>query len=75
MIEEGKRHRFDPPVQATGIQGEGNATKQFSNLRFAIGECVKVGTHAHEFRGESGGKIYKFFAAAGAGGSKFTPIT
>ena len=74
MLEEGKSYRFDPPVVATGIQGEGNATKQFPKLRFAVGRCVKLGTHAHEFRGEVEGQTYKFFAIPEQGGSKITPL-
>ncbi|OGG60802.1 hypothetical protein A2765_01680 [Candidatus Kaiserbacteria bacterium RIFCSPHIGHO2_01_FULL_56_24] len=70
MLEEGKRYLFIPPMRATGIQGQGDATKQFPDLRFESGTCVKIGTHATEFRGRIGDQDYKFFAIGEFGGSK-----
>ena len=75
MVEEGVTYRFEPPIQATGIQGEGDDTKRFPNLVFASGTCTKVGTNSNQFSGEAAdGKIYKFFAVHEQGGSKIIPL-
>ncbi len=76
LIKVGVKYAFNPPVRASGFEGEGDATKETRGLFFPRGTCVEIGLHAHKFTSLIWGKKFKFFVDAEpkSGGSTMTPI-